>query len=764
MTTITLIAICVCILPIVSIPYAQSISAEYSYDYDVSFLTNEPAGEDTIMTLYNSDFPPDEDFEQIQSICFLNLDLEYLDCIHEANVGAEPYLGNETNYISFFLPENFGLEIDPVGIVETILLKDDTEVAYYTPYEVENYLYNPGQWEFLIAEQESVIYGYNLTSNSLYEGEVAYGTTTDKVEATFLDDDIYLEMPETMADSTITLQLYSPYSNKIEIYVAPNLYDDPYQIYQSYLVQHDIYKAQMDYDPTNEVVVAVIDSGVDIAHPDLENSIWINEDEISGNDIDDDDNGYVDDVYGWTFRYGEDGYIVDPSVDHGTIVAGIIAAEKDNDEGVAGIAENTKIMNLDITDSYGEIIDEDTVVQAIYYAADNGADIINLSLGSSVYNTFSTTYNDAIEYAYKKGCLIVAAAGNGMNNNIDDSGENLDSIAASPICNDNGYDMVLGVASVDNFNELSTFSNYGSTCVDLTALGENVFSSVWESEGSYDYAYGTSFSAPIVAGIAAMIKGQYPDLANWQIQYLLEQSGENIDESNADYEDEIGVMVNAKNAFDNAGNISYPTEPEILANVDDNFDNDEIFSDISDSNANYDAIMYLYDTGVIRGYDDGTFKPDNAVNRAELLKILVEGNDVTPSVDEYNNCFPDVTNDWYAPYVCYAKEQGWVGGYPDGTFKPADTVNKVEALKMLINSQGMSDQLATSVSEQLFSDTDSTAWYAPYVKLAKDKNILEETGGTFTPQGEMDRAGVCENLYRIIMLELTGENIYEEGI
>lgn len=175
------------------------------------------------------------------------------------------------------------------------------------------------------------------------------------------------------------------------------------------------------------------------------------------------------------------------------------------------------------------------------------------------------------------------------------------------------------------------------------------------------------------------------------------------------------------------------------------------FTDLSVSDENYEAIVYLEDNGVIGGYPDGTFKPDDTVNRAELLKILVGGTGVTPTVETYSDCFPDVTTDWYAPYVCYAKSEGWVDGYPDGTFKPEDEVNKVEAIKMLVNSQGYS--VSGGVSEPPFDDVATTDWFAPYVEVAKDKGLLEETGGSFGVADEMKRGGVSENIYRAMIIE-----------
>jgi hypothetical protein len=174
---------------------------------------------------------------------------------------------------------------------------------------------------------------------------------------------------------------------------------------------------------------------------------------------------------------------------------------------------------------------------------------------------------------------------------------------------------------------------------------------------------------------------------------------------------------------------------------------EEIFPDVSASNTNFAAIHYLYDEGIVAGYDDGTFKPKNTVNRAELLKILVEGQGLTPDADQYKNCFPDVTTDWYAKYVCYAKEEGWVSGYPDGTFKPADTVNKVEALKMLLNSQDIDTETPT---EEPYEDVSVDAWFARYVATAQTLGLLEETDDSFSPDSDRTRAGIAEELYRLL--------------
>ena len=177
------------------------------------------------------------------------------------------------------------------------------------------------------------------------------------------------------------------------------------------------------------------------------------------------------------------------------------------------------------------------------------------------------------------------------------------------------------------------------------------------------------------------------------------------------------------------------------------------FGDVGDTHLNMPAIEYLVSIGTLQGYDDGTFKPDNTVNRAEIMKILVKGQGIDPDPAIFNHCFPDVNDEWFAASICYAKAQDWVSGYPDGNFKPANTVNKVEAVKMLINALGLDNRLPASVNETLFNDTDSTAWYAPYLKVAKELNLLEIASDNFTPIGGMNRAGISENIFRTLIVK-----------
>lgn len=176
-------------------------------------------------------------------------------------------------------------------------------------------------------------------------------------------------------------------------------------------------------------------------------------------------------------------------------------------------------------------------------------------------------------------------------------------------------------------------------------------------------------------------------------------------------------------------------------------DSTTIFNDVDVQTSNSTAISYLKDKGIISGYSDGSFKPENSLNRAELLKILVEGKGYSPDANVYKDCFPDVTTDWYAKYACYAKEQGWVEGYPDGTFQPSKNVNKVEAVKMLLEIFATELQ---APSTEVFSDVSSTEWYSKYVYTANNLGLLEESG-TYAPSNDITRGGISENIYRLLI-------------
>jgi subtilisin family serine protease len=252
------------------------------------------------------------------------------------------------------------------------------------------------------------------------------------------------------------------------------------------------------------VTVAVIDDGVDFSHPDLAGQAWVNPGEIAGNGIDDDGNGFIDDVNGWDFCH-DDASVHDVDEDfHGTGVAGVIAASA-NGEGITGVAPGVRIMALKFLGPEGlGCSTDDLAVSAIEYAKSMGASAINASWGGPGYDPL---LEEAIA---NSGLLFVAASGNGGS---DAYGDNIDLYpmypAALPSAN------IITVAAIHNQGYPTYFSNYGPVSVDLSAPGEDILVPVAAAGGAsatWEFASGTSYAAPHVTGVAALIASVRPDL------------------------------------------------------------------------------------------------------------------------------------------------------------------------------------------------------------------------------------------------------------
>lgn len=243
---------------------------------------------------------------------------------------------------------------------------------------------------------------------------------------------------------------------------------------------------------SRDVVVALIDTGVDTSHPDLQGSLWVNADEIPGNGIDDDGNGYIDDTNGWNFYANNNQLYAGTEDSHGTHAAGTIAAQSGNGIGISGIARagRVKVMVLKALGGNSGLGSSLSVIQAIRYAEANGATICNLSLG--------TLSNDPALYETiaKSSMLFVAASGNnGMDTDV------------TP-CYPASYnlDNVISVGNLTSNGMLHTTSNYGVVSVDLAAPGTYILSTV---PGSYGFMSGTSMAAPMVTAAAAMVYTYY---------------------------------------------------------------------------------------------------------------------------------------------------------------------------------------------------------------------------------------------------------------
>jgi len=251
---------------------------------------------------------------------------------------------------------------------------------------------------------------------------------------------------------------------------------------------------------SDEVLVGVIDTGINYNHEDLAANIWTNPGEIPGNGKDDDGNGYIDDVHGYDF-YNNDS---DPMDDHfhGTHVAGTIAGRGDNGIGVAGVCWRAKLVALKFISSAGSGYTSDAV-RAVDYANMMGISITNNSWGGGGY---SQALKDAIDEGGAKGYLFIASAGN--------NGHDIDSYPMYPASYSSAN--IISVAATDNKDMKASFSNYGLTSVDLGAPGVNIFSCA--IDGTYFYLNGTSMAAPHVSGAAALLKSYNPVISGTEIK------------------------------------------------------------------------------------------------------------------------------------------------------------------------------------------------------------------------------------------------------
>lgn len=181
------------------------------------------------------------------------------------------------------------------------------------------------------------------------------------------------------------------------------------------------------------------------------------------------------------------------------------------------------------------------------------------------------------------------------------------------------------------------------------------------------------------------------------------------------------------------------------------------FSDVPSNHPNYTAIMDLRQRGVISGYPDGTFKPDQSVNRVEALKIILNSADIEAAGSTVKANFSDTASDqWYGLFLNKAVELKIVAGYPDGTFKPTQTVNLVENLKMLLNAHG-ENMSSIVVNSDPFADASKTEWFAKFVQYAKDKKLIEgdNLNKVYPAQG-MTRGKLAEVAYRLIFIKENG--------
>ncbi len=339
--------------------------------------------------------------------------------------------------------------------------------------------------------------------SNIYKFQSAY--TLEQLEQKFGGYFNYIEL-----DTKFNLNAEKPlYPND------PGIVKDPANIDRQWgLLKANFPQAWKLTTGSRDVVVAVIDTGLDASHEDLKKTRLktgfnvLTNTKIKGRN-NSDDNG------------------------HGTLITGVIAANTNNKIGIAGAAYDVSIMPIKALDSSGSGSSSE-ISEAIIWATDNGADVINLSLGGIgfAHNKFLAS---AITYAYDRNVVLVAAAGN----DVAITGGNLDKEAVFPICHDNGKNMIIGVTATDVNDLKPAFANYGKACVDVSAPGRRILSTVnhdpatgADSPDSYAYASGTSLSVPLVSAQAGLLRSLFPDATNRQIRDRILATAVNIDNLN----------------------------------------------------------------------------------------------------------------------------------------------------------------------------------------------------------------------------------------
>jgi len=477
---------------------------------------------------------------------------------------------------------------------------------------------------------------------------------------------------------------------------------------------------------SSDVIVAVIDSGVDYNHEDLNANMWTNPGEIPDNGEDDDGNGYVDDYYGIN-ALDDNGNPMDDK-GHGTHCAGIIAAVGDNDIGVVGVCWTAKIMSLKFLDAEGEgsISDE---IKCIEYAIDKGAHIINASLGGPDFSYFE---KNAIDASKEAGILFVTAAGNDGSNNDEEP-----FYPASSDC-----DNIIAVAATNHNDNLASFSNYGAYSVDVAGPGVSIYSTL--PNNFYDYKSGTSMAAPYVAGLAALIHSYYstpaPELSissiNWQqVKNRILSWADQIDS----LEGKIltGGRINAFNSINSGDVKSYSLDiqaspftgvyvevsPDDLDGEGDGYTN---FSRLYDpystvtliAPATYSERYFGYWTVEGSKYSEEReilIKMDFNHTVAAVYPLWTLTVESIPDTNVYIEISPDDANGQGSGYTNFTREYAY--GTEVTLTAPAEYSGK-KFIRWFTNGTTFDDNLTTSID--IDSDYSMTAYYSDKLKWKYD--------------------------------------------
>ena len=473
----------------------------------------------------------------------------------------------------------------------------------------------------------------------------------------------------------------------------------------------------------SKVKVAVLDTGADIVHPDIENVLdLVNSREILNA------NGSMGPLQGDGYQNGA----YSSGGGHGTHVSGIIAAQANNGEGIAGVgsALDNSVVDLMVVDVFSQ--DQKTsvsyVLKGLEYARNAGAKVINLSLGmrKSEIGLYDDLLSRMCRSLADEGIIIICAAGN---YGTGDNG----SINVIP----SDYDSTISVIAVDNNMQKASSSCYGSL-KDISAPGVNIWSTI--KGGSYGNMNGTSMAAPEVAGVAAMMCSLNPELSVEEVRTILQDTATDIGTPGYDIYTGAGI-VNAQKAVERAASI-YGGEEEVPLP----------YNDIKKNDWFYDAAVYMYKNKIMTGLEPTVFGASEKVSRAQFATILyrASGENKIP----FTARFPDVADgQFYSEAVTWAAARGIITGYENGAFGPGDLITREQMAVLLYRYvQYLGADTSNKNSLSHFPDARSVSPFAEEaMQWANAEGIITGNGdGTLAPTAFADRAACATMMMRFI--------------
>mgnify|MGYP002507981076 CR=1 FL=1 len=432
------------------------------------------------------------------------------------------------------------------------------------------------------------------------------------------------------------------------------------------------------------VKIGIVDSGIDAKHPDLK---------ITG---------------GVSFVGSKTDYR--DTNGHGTHVAGVIGA-RDNNIGIIGVAPEAELYAIKVIGESG-LGNQSDVVQGIEWAMEKKLDILNLSITTTKK---STVMEAALNDAYQQGLILVAASGNSLTGFTE----------PVEVLYPARFSSVIAVGAVDQQFKKASFSYYGNA-LEFVAPGTDILSTVPTNLTADPYATsdGTSMAAPFVSGIAALYKEAYPQLSNKRIRTLMQTNSIDLGPVGKDRHYGYGLIQAPKTV------------------------KDIVFADVATNAWHEQAIMELYNEGILSGYPDGNFYPNKEVTRAEAITMISRTLNIEAARQPTN--FKDVPEKHFASgYIAKAAEKGIVSGYPDGRFAPNTAVIRADTAVLFVSAFELAHKESAS-----YPDVLEGKYYTNPIYTLKGHGIASGfPNGTYQPMKQMTRAEFAVLLSKLLEMQ-----------